>query len=1324
MRGRFGLIFLLVLVFPIEKSFAAHKDTLGGHIRFVENLGQWDAPFLYKTDFDGGCLFALNNALVFDLADQKAIRSLLSFKLLPPEDRQSRGKPSDVINRHAYSMEFVGSSATAVRGEEQLEPYFNYFVGNDPARWKSEVHAFKRIVYENLYNGTDLYVFESNEQLKYEFRLSAGADPANINIRYSGTNGLSLQEGNLIVATSLGKVVEMKPMAWQIRNGERVMVDCAFELDGNTVSFIFPSGFDPSLELIIDPILVFASYSGSTADNWGYTATFDSKGFLYAGGNIFATGYPTTTGAYQLTYGGNVDIVISKYDTTGAFLIYSTYLGGSGPEVPNSLIVNSVDELYVLGTTGSGNYPTTAGCIDNTFNGGTAYTLTYVIQYTAGSDMVVTCFNSAGNALLASTYFGGSMNDGLNMSPVLKHNYADDVRGEVLIDDNSNVYIVSSTASANFPVTTGCFQPLYGGGSQDGCVVKLDRLLTQILWSSFLGGSSDDAAYSISLDENNIPFIGGGTASTNFPIVGSTLYSSYQGGVADGFVARINLNGSSIVRSSYWGTSAYDQVYFAETDKNGNIYLFGQTASAGTSLIQNALWNTPGGGQFISKINSLMTNTIWSTTFGTGGGVVNISPTAFLVDYCDNIYLSGWGSPSLNGFGGTAGLPITLGAFQTTTDNNDYYFLCIKDDASAIVFGSFYGGSSAEHVDGGTSRFDRMGRIYQSVCAGCGGLDDFPTTSGAWSQNNNSSNCNNGVIKLDFSLPAIVADFIQPPVICLPASLNFTNTSYFPNAGTASCYWDFGDGTNSSSCNPSHIYGQSGTYLVTLIVTDLTSCNSADTIQHQVVVLADTSYTLPDAGMCVNQYTQIGILPTSDPSLTFQWSPSTGLSNNNIPNPIASPSVTTQYTLLISNGVCTDTIIQTVNVFDLQIDAGPDTLICSPTLIMTAVASGTGSAPSFQWSSDGSFSDMLNSGPSDPTAQVIYTSPHTYYVMVDNGYCTVIDSIFVDYQQIASPITSIEPLCFNDCNGSLSVSPSGGLPPYDYLWNTGATVDQISNLCADDYSVTITDQQGCQTIQNISLGQPALLFANMVTEPVNCDSACNGIITILLVGGTAPYTYDWSGGNASGNPASGLCEGNYAVTITDDHGCEYFDNDSIVVDYIFGDMNAWVDDDTIYQGQSTEIHATPISGLHYTWQPPYALSNPNSPSSTASPDYTTTYYITVEDDFGCKYIDSVIVVVLEVFCYEPYVFLPNSFSPNGDGNNDVLYVRSNYILDFKLAIFDRWGEKVFETSDQNTGWDGTFRGELLEPAVFDYYLEVTCFNQLTYFKKGNITLLR
>ncbi|MEI7597034.1 MAG: gliding motility-associated C-terminal domain-containing protein [Bacteroidota bacterium] len=1618
------ILFILAATPNVIAQHAEMKDVV-----FIQNKGQWESKIKYKADLFAGALFCENNQLTFVLEDFEKARSLKtkSYTL-----RDSLKESDFQIPTHAYQMEFKHSNEPIITGDYKTPEYFNFFLGNNKETWTSNVFGYGKILYQGIYKGINFNLYPNQHQLKYDFTVAPGSNPNDIQIEYKGVDRIYLKNGNLEINTSVNSVTEIRPYAYQLIDGDTIKINCNFNLRKNTLSYEFPDGYNEKYPLVIDPDLIFASYSGSTTDNWGYTATFDDDGFLYAGGVAFGLGYPTTIGAYQTTFGGaNTDIAISKYDTTGNFLIYSTYLGGSGIDVPHSLIVNKTNELIVYGTTGSVNFPTTAGAYDATYNGGTPYTLTYVLNFT-GTDMIISKLSADGASLLASTYFGGSGNDGMNSGVGLKVNYADEVRGEVSIDNNNNVYIVTSTQSLNLPTTSGVFQPTFGGGTHDGCIVKMDGNLSNLIWCSYIGGTGVDAAYAIALDENEDIYISGGTSSPNFPIIAGAEQPTFAGGTADGFITKIRKNGTAILYSTFWGSNFYDQLYLLEIDKNSNVYVLGQTKALGNYFIKNALWNNPGGGQVITKFTATLDSVIWSTVFGKATGVPDISPSAFMVDLCNKIYMSGWGG-AVNGQAGgnTTGLETTIDAKQASTDGSDYYLLVINDDASDIVYGSFLGGNqSQEHVDGGTSRFDRKGRIYQNVCAGCGGRSDFPVTTSM--NTNNSFNCNNAVFKFDFNLPVVLADFELPPVICIPDQnpVIFNNTS----EGAATYSWKFGDGTTSTLQNPSHTYSTPGNYTVTLIVSNSGTCNFSDTISKQLLVLSNNPSSLPTIPVCYGTGVQIGYLPYADTSVHYTWTPITGLSDPNISNPVADPVVSTTYNVKVSNGICEANVTQIVKVYDLKMEAGPDRNVCSTNFSLTA--NSFGDANSFIWSSNPNFSDTLNLNLNDSIAIANITSgTQTYYVKGSSDQCDAIDSVKITLKManvLADPdkvvcfgdsttihatnlisgdnlnynwaptsniisggttntinaytpstttfivtatnqygcqaIDSIKisisnpgfsnPIiqnikCYGDCTGKVKISPSGGYPSYSYNWSTGTSADSIANLCHGTYKVTISDAYSCEAIKSITLNQPDSLHviisdsgfvicnglcdahsgvtvsggltpynylwndgqttatainlcggdytvkitdfnlcSKLIEVPIHdtssfeahilsktdatCYQLCNGKASVVASSGATPYNYIWSNPDSSitnsidslcasnyfvtvtdannclrkvfvtiteptqiavdndsikdvtcynltngyaklnvsggtpgytynwnniysGNEQSSLPDGTYIITITDANECEiydtivikeptplvlttdtnqttcltscdgeawvfasgsvpaysYFWSNSDTTSYIetlcsgthyvtVTDQNnckkyasvtiaagnytlsvtASISMDTIYESQQVQLQAYPANGYTYQWSPANILNNPNIANPIAAPLSNTEFTVTVTDSLGCANIASVKIHVKDINCGEPDIFIPNAFSPDGDGFNDVLYVRGNVIENLYFAIYDRWGEKVFETNDQSIGWDGTFRGKPLDPSVYVFYVEAGCISKEKFFKKGNITLIR
>lgn len=1245
------LLETLLLLTPL---FAFNQKV--NSFEFIENKGQWHENVLYKTSLNGGYLYLENNKLTYDFYDEEGLETYFHA-----HNSHEPRRELDRLNCHSYQVEFVGSKVNSIQGAKKNKTYYNYFLGSDRTKWASRVNSYKSTNYSELYPKIDLVFYTSDESLKYDFIVKAQGDPSQIGLSYQGINSIKLSKGRLIIKTSVNEVIEEKPYAYQIINGKTQEVECDYTLVGNVVGFEFPKGYNQNVELIIDPTLIFSTFSGSTANNFGYTATFDSDGFLYSGSTAFGATYPTTTGAYDISFnGGIVDVAISKYDTTGTTMIYSTFVGGASDELPHSMITNSNDELFVYGTTSSLNFPFSKGCYDSTFNGGTALNLTsgLGVNFINGSDIFVIRISQPGDSLMSGTLVGGSGNDGLNSSTSnnLRYNYADEVRGEIEIDKNNNIYVVSCTRSLNFPFTAGAFQTMHGGSDLDGVIFKMDNKLTTLIWSSYLGGNGDDAAYSIALDRNDNAYVAGGTNSTDFIKSSTAIDTNFTGVRADGFITKINTTGSTVLSSTYYGTDAYDQIYFIELDRKDSVYVFGQTDKMDSSFIKNAAYFTFNSGQFITKMSPNLDTIEWSTVFGSGGGGPNISPTAFLVDVCNKIYLSGWGGTT-NQFGttnnaiSTTGMDTTAGAFQTSTDGSDFYLMVLESDASNIVYGSYFGGNvSAEHVDGGTSRFDRNGRMYQSVCAGCGGNSDFPIkpSPGAVSATNGSS-CNNGVFKFDFNLPITLADFDVTPVSCLGDTTFIINKSL---RGT-SFQWNFGDGNTSTLRNPFHVYTNAGSYIITLIVADTTACNFSDTLRKQVTILSDSSWVLTNDTICDSSFKQVGFLPSSNPSITYSWSPSIGLSDTTISNPIASPLNTTTYTLLISNGVCTDTVQLTVVVTKLKLYVPNDTTLCVPGSPITLFANSSGTTNHFQWSSNPSYTDTLNSSISNPNLTVSPFVPTTYYIRIGKNGCFKEDTVRVSLFSGQIRLNAPEGICLGD-TVSLSVI-NLGTDSLTYDWSPD--IDIISG----DFTSSI------------------LISPNATTR--------------------------------------------YSVTAVSSIGCSLTLSKRIYVSPLPTlSISATASKDTIFAGETVQLSSLP-NGFSYLWSPASSLNNPTLQNPTATPSATTTYTVRVSDT-GCVRTAEVTVTVIDVICGPPDLYVPNAFTPNGDGDNDILLVRGNNITDMTLRIYHRWGEKVFESTNQTEGWDGTYKGKECDPAVFVYYLDVTCIGGETYQEKGNITLIR
>jgi len=827
-------------------------------IEFIENKGQWNKEVKFMSLAGSGAFYLQQNG--FTVAqhnpdDIENIKERVHRQMTGTVPQRSVTK----IRSHVYNVKFLNAQNPQILPDKPIPSTNNYFIGNDKSKWASGCRIFQGITYKDVYPGIDVrYYSDGGSNLKYDFIVHPGADVNNIAMKYTGANKLSVKNKQLVISTSLGENKELSPYTYQVTDNRREELDCRFIVEGDVVKFKVKN-YARDKTLIIDPTEIFFSYSGSTADNWGFTATYGPDGSFYGGGIAFNSGFPASSGSYDELFNGDFDIAIIKLTPKGNSRVYATYIGGNSSDQPHSLIVDPQGNLVIAGrskstssTDPSLNYPTTVP----------------VYGPGGGWDIVVTKLDAAGSALIGSMRIGGQQDDGVNIKDEsassggssLKRNYGDDARSEVLLDGSNNIYLTSCTQSADYKTTPGVFQPA-PGGKQDAVVLKLNPDCNSVLFSTFLGGSENDAAYVLTLGSTNNIYVAGGTASNNLPGISASgvIKSLFQGGVCDGFVVELNNSGTAALRGTYLGTPAADQVYGIETDKFGFIYVMGTTE--GDWVVKNAAFSNPGAKQFISKLKPDLSDYVYSTVFGSTGppNLPNISPTAFLVDRCENVYVSGWGGKSNTGFGegNTKGMPTTPDAIKPQTDasGSDFYFFVLKKDAASQLYGSFFGQidppvgindpvTFGDHVDGGTSRFDRNGIIYQAMCGNCFRTVSFPGTFGAWSRTNQATaggQCNLGLLKIEMNfagvqaaLRASINGVPYDTVGCVPLRVDFVDTL---NKGKR-YYWDYGDGSGDTTTDPSnfHIYTSIGTFRVRLIAVDSTTCNVFDTAYTNIKV--------------------------------------------------------------------------------------------------------------------------------------------------------------------------------------------------------------------------------------------------------------------------------------------------------------------------------------------------------------------------------------------------------------------------------------------------------------------------------------------------------
>ncbi|GAC1378761.1 MAG: hypothetical protein NVSMB45_00040 [Ginsengibacter sp.] len=1104
------------------------------------------------------------------------------------------------VKSNAYNVKFLGANPSPLIIPDKAEPTVNnYFIGNDESKWAPNCKIYHVVTYKDVYPGIDVrYYSDAGGRLKYDIIVQPGADVNQIALKYNGIEKLEIKNRELHVGTSIGTNKELYPYSYQVTNNERNDVDVNYEVKNNVVKFKIRD-YQPSSTLIIDPTEIFFSYTGSSADNWGFTATYGPDGSFYSGGIVFGSGYPVSTGAYKESFnGGAYDIGIMKLSPNGSQRIYATYIGGSGDEQPHSLIVDNQGNLILAGRSNSSDYPTTVP----TIGGG-------------GYDIIVTKLNASGSALVGSMKIGGSGDDGMNIKDrevsgvlSLNRNYGDDARSEVILDKSNNIYVASCTRSTNFPTSLNAFQK-NAIGLQDAVLLKLTPNANGVIFSTLLGGNKDDAAYVLALGSNNSIYVAGGTGSSDFRGISSSGVISTQnsGGDCDGFVMEVSNDGSSVLKGTYLGTSAADQIYGIETDKNGNVYVMGTTE--GSWVHTNAAFFNPGGKQFISKLKPDLSDYIYSTTFGSGSAFPNISPTAFLVDRCENVYVSGWGGKSniLVGYqtGTVLNMPLKNNVLKQRSDasGSDFYFFVLEKDAASQLYGDFFGqedppvGSNpqtfGDHVDGGTSRFDKNGVIYQAMCANCNRTVNFPGTPGSWSVNNMSQaggKCNLGMLKIALNFAGVSAapratinGNVNDTSGCIPLTVNFEDT--LPTKVGKSYEWDFGDGSpkvKTQNASITHVYNSIGRFLVMLVAIDSTTCN-----------ITDTAYLHIKAG---DNKAKVDFISNKVPpcnNLTYQFT------NNSIPT-------------------------------------------------RGAFKSGT-----FTWDF-GDGSSKLITG--TETVSHTYGGPGTYKVdllLTDTSFCN-------------SPSDTLKVVRLSPNLKASFSTPGKGCQPYNAIF-TNTSAGGLNFVW--DFGDGTTSTADNPTHLYNSTGTYFVKLYAFDSTACNKEDSSTFTITVSPVP-TSSFTY-------SPNPPQENTFSNF--TNLSKNGDSYL--------WKFGDGDTSIEVNPKHIFPSTGIFNVCLKAINYA---------------------------------GCS-ADTCIPVSALI---NPVLDVPKAFTPGKQGSNSTIFVKGFGIANMKWSIYNRWGQKIFESESTKIGWDGTYKGRIQPLDVYTYTLDALFSDGKKVHRAGDITLLR
>jgi hypothetical protein len=533
-------------------------------LSFEANHGQTDTQVKFLSRTSVYSLFLTGDEAVLTLRGKKTDTSKAKIR------SAAHTLPSGMAEFKTCAvlrMKLVKANPAAkVTGVDELAGTSNYFIGNDPAKWRTNVPTYAKVKYEGIYSGIDLVYYGNQRQLEYDFIVGPGADPHRIAFDVRGAKRIRRDEhGDLVLKLDEGEIRWHKPVVYQVKNGARQEIAARYAItDTNRVGFDI-AGYDASRQLYIDP-LIYSTYLGGSSGDGSYAIGVDSAGNAYVTGVTSSPDFPVTSGAFQTTIDAGGSAFVTKFNPTGSALVYSTYLGGSGADYGQGIAVDTSGYAYLTGYTSSPDFPVTPGAFQTTCgNPNPGYC----------NNVFVTKLNPTGSALVYSSYLGGS---------------GTDTGYGVALDSADDAYVTGRTTSTDFPTTLGAFQTTLKG-SNNAFVSKINPTGSALVYSTYLGGSGgQDYGYAIAVDSAGNAYVTGVTDSTDFPVTPGAFQTVCKPikNCFDAFVSKFEPTGSALVYSTYLGGSGQDYGQGIAVDSAGNAYVTGVTDSTNFPVTHGA----------------------------------------------------------------------------------------------------------------------------------------------------------------------------------------------------------------------------------------------------------------------------------------------------------------------------------------------------------------------------------------------------------------------------------------------------------------------------------------------------------------------------------------------------------------------------------------------------------------------------------------------------------------------------------------------------------------------------------------------------------------
>ncbi len=608
-----------------------------------------------------------------------------------------------LVETRSISMSFPGANAQPrMEGQEPVPGTTSYILGNDPAQWRTGGKSFEKVAVENLYPGINLVYYGNQRRLEYDFILAPGAHPEDIAVQFTGADQVSIDgHGELVLTIGSERITHPRPALFQQVDGARRLVTGGYrQIDPHTIGFQVGK-YDQASALIIDPILSYSSLFGGDSGDLALAVKLDSEGFIYVAGETLSSAFPLPLSGFETNFGGgkiNGDAFVAKFDPLGSALVYFTYLGGRGNDGALDLAVDSAGHAHVCGFTDSPDFPTTANALHRTITG----------HPTPGNgiyqaDVFITELDASGQALVYSSYFGGTNADRADA---------------IALDSAGNTYITGVTYSQDFQL----LNPLRGQtnlhGAFDAFVAKFGPVGggADLIYSTFLGGTNADEGQGIAVDADGSAYVTGLTASTNFPTTLGAFRTNLNGYVRltplfDAFVTKINPDGRSLAYSTLLGGTNSDSGFRIAVDSGGSAFVTGSTMSldfpnTATNLgLSTGFTNVTAANNdaFLSKLNP-DGSLAWSVRFG-----------GLYADVGWDVALDQTGDPFVVGTTSSTNFPVFNDAgfplpSKTKLGYESVFVTAVKQDASAVMYSLLMGGSHNDRGYGIT--VDPAGNAY------------------------------------------------------------------------------------------------------------------------------------------------------------------------------------------------------------------------------------------------------------------------------------------------------------------------------------------------------------------------------------------------------------------------------------------------------------------------------------------------------------------------------------------------------------------------------------------------------------------------------------